>query len=292
MHLLIPLACAFLYVVAAMMLKRASALGVGVWRITFLANWAMGLVFLPWWALQAGPSGHDWFDYWQPAANALLFLSGQIFIFLALQEGDVSVTTPVMGSKVLMVALLSHVLRAGEVPWQWWTGAGLSTTAVILLHFGEPHAQRARVGRTVLLATMSALSFSLCDVVLQKWVGEWGAARYLPPMFLFSAIYSLAFIPLFRAPLWALDRRAWSWAGGGAVMLAINNAGIALSIGLWREATSVNIMFSFRGLLSVALVWAIGHWFANEERHMESRVLRARLAGAACMLAAIILVLV
>ena len=46
-HLIIPLACAVLYVVAALMLKRASALGVGVWRIGFLANWVMILFFLP-----------------------------------------------------------------------------------------------------------------------------------------------------------------------------------------------------------------------------------------------------
>lgn len=290
--LLIPLVCAVLYVVAAMMLKRASALGVGVWRITFLANWAMGLVFLPWWLAQAGDSGHAWVDYWQPAVNALLFLSGQVFIFLALSVGDVSVTTPVMGTKVLMVALLSHVLQAGAVPWQWWTGAALSTVAVVLLHFGEPHGQRARVGRTVVLAGLSAVSFSLCDVVLQKWVGNWGAAHFLPPMFLFSALYSLGFVPLFRAPLRSMDRQAWAWAGGGALLLAVNNAGIALAIAVWREATSVNILFSVRGLVSVGLVWAIGHWFANEERHLASRVFRARLAGAACLLAAIILVLI
>jgi drug/metabolite transporter (DMT)-like permease len=290
--LLIPLVCAVLYVVAAMMLKRASALGVGVWRITFLANWAMGLVFLPWWLAQSGGSGHAWIDYWQPAVNALLFLSGQVFIFLALSGGDVSVTTPVMGTKVLMVALLSHLLQAGAVPWQWWTGAVLSTVAVVLLHFGEPHGQRARVGRTVGLALASALSFGLCDVVLQKWVVGWGAGRYLPPMFLFSALYSLVFIPLFRAPLRSLDRRALGWVGGGAALLAVNNAGIAFSIAVWREATSVNILFSVRGLVSVGLVWAIGHWFANEEKHLAPRVFRARLAGAGCLLAAIIFVLV
>ncbi|MES1194405.1 MAG: DMT family transporter, partial [Opitutus sp.] len=201
LHLLIPLACAFIYVVAALMLKRASGLGVGVWRIGFLANWVMFLFFLPWWLSQSGASGHGWTDYWQPAVSGLLFLGGQMFIFLALQEGDVSVTTPVMGTKVILVALLSHLLRAGEVPWQWWTGAVLSTSAVAMLHLGEPLGQRSRMGRTVLLAGMSALSFSLGDVLLQKWVVGWGSARYLPPMFLFTALYTFAFVPFFRAPL-------------------------------------------------------------------------------------------
>ena len=290
--LLIPLACAFIYVVAALMLKRASTLGVGVWRIGFLANWVMFLFILPWWLFQPGDSGHAWVDYWQPAVSGLLFLGGQMFLFLALQGGDVSVTTPVMGTKVLLVALLSHMLRAGDVPWQWWTGAALSTAAVALLHFGEPHGRRSQVGRTVLLAGMSALSFSLSDVLLQKWVVAWGSGHYLPPMLMFTALYTFAFVPFFRAPLWALDRRAWLWTAGGALLLAINNVGIALSIAIWRAATSVNILYSLRGLISVALVWAIGHWFSSEEQHLSPRVFSFRLVGAALMLAAIVLVLV
>jgi hypothetical protein len=212
-------------------------------------------------------------------------------IFLALQGGDVSVTTPVMGTKVILVALLSHLLRAGDVPWQGWAGATLSAAAVALLHFGEPHGQRSRVGRTVLLAGLSALSFSLSDVLLQKWAVGWGSAHYLPPMFLFTALYTFAFVPFFRAPLWALDRRAWLWTGGGALVLAVNNIGIALSIAVWRTATAVNILYSVRGLLSVALVWLIGHWFSNEEQRLTPRVFRFRLVGAALMLTAIVLVL-
>ena len=292
LYLLIPFACAFTYVVSALMLKRANMLGVGAWRISFVANWALFLVFLPWWLVQPGSSGHVWFEYWQPAVNALLFLGGQVFIFFALQEGDVSVTTPVMGAKVLIVALLSHLLRAGDVPWQWWAGAVLSTAAIALLHFGEHPLWRAHVGRTVALAGMSALSFSLCDVVLQKWVVAWGSGAYLPPMFFFSALYTFAFVPLFRGPLRTLDRRTWWWVGGGAAILAVTNAGISLAIAAWRTATIVNIIYSIRGLVSVVLVWAVGHWFASEEHHLTSRVFRARLIGAACMLGAIVLVLI
>ncbi len=273
------------------MLKRASALGVGVWRIGFLTNWVMFLFFLPWWLVQSGDGGHIWTDYWQPAISGLLFLGGQMFLFFALQCGDVSVTTPVMGTKVIMVALLSHWLKAGEVPWQWWTGAVLSAAAVALLHLGEPPARRAQLGRTVLLAGLCALTFSLSDVLLQKWVGAWGVGRYLPAMFFFTALYTFAFVPFFRAPLWALDRRAWRWTAGGALLLALNNGGIVVAIAVWRAATAVNILYSVRGLVSVALVWAIGHWFSSEEQHLTPRVFRFRLVGAALMLAAIVLVL-
>lgn len=289
---IIPAACAFTYVVSALMLKRASTLGVGVWRIGFLANWVMFFVFLPLGLLAPGAPGPGWSALWQPALNAVFFLGGQMAIFIALQKGDVSVTTPVMGTKVLLVALLSLLLRAGEVPWSWWAGAVLSTSAVALLHFGEPHESRERVARAVFWAGLSALSFSLCDVLVQKWVPAWGSGRYLMWMFFFNALYTFAFVPFFRAPLSALDTAAWRWTAAGALLLALNNAGIALAIAVSRAAAAVNIIYSVRGLVSVGLVWAVGHWFHNQERHLAPRVFRFRLVGAGLMLAAIVLVLV
>lgn len=290
-HLLIPLACAFVYVLAALTIKRAGAFGVGVWRTSFVANWIMFLVFLPWWFAQGGTL-RPLADYWQPAVTALCFLGGQIFIFLALAKGDVSVTTPVMGTKVIMVALFSSLLRVGEVPLKWWIGAALSAGAVALLHAGERHGKSRHVGPAVALATASALSYGLGDVLMQKWVPGWGTASYFPAMFFLVGVYSFAFVPFFSAPLSALKGDAWRWVSLGGVLLALNNAGVVLTLGIWGGATAVNIVYSARGLLSVVLVWAIGHWFANEEQHLEPRVLRFRLIGAGLMIAAIALVLV
>ena len=288
--MLIPLTCAFLYVVAALMLKRASALGVGVWRIGFLANWVMFLSYLPWWLAQPGESGQAWMDYWQPAVTAGLFFGGQALTFLALSRGDVSVITPVMGTKVILVALFSSLLRVGEVPLQWWLGAALSTAAIALLHLGV-ESRRRNVGRTVLLVFGSATAFSLGDVLLQKWVPAWGMGNYFPPMFLIVGLLSCGLIPFFSAPLSALPAAAWRWVVPGALLLAVNNAGVVLAVVLVGSATAVNIIYSVRGLFSVLLVWLIGHWFANDEKHLGGRVLRLRFVGAALMVAAIVLVL-
>lgn len=291
LHLLIPLVCALLYVLAALTIKRAAAFGVGVWRTSFVANWIMFAVFLPWWFWQGGTL-RPLADYWQPAVTALCFLGGQVFIFLALSKGDVSVTTPVMGTKVIMVALFSSLLRVGDVPLKWWFGAALSAGAVALLHAGEKHGQRRHVGTAVALATASALSYGLGDVLMQKWVPAWGTASYFPAMFFLVGVYSFAFVPFFSAPLSALNGEAWRWVSVGGVLLALNNAGIVLTLGIWGGATAVNIVYSARGLFSVVAVWAIGHWFANTEQHLAPGVLRFRFIGAALMIGAIALVLV
>ncbi len=289
--LLIPLACAFTYVVAALIFKRAAELGVGVWRTAFVANWMVCLVFAPFWWV-AGEPLRPWVEYWQPAATALLFLAGQAFIFLALKRGDVSVTTPVMGTKVIIVALLTSMLRAGDVPLRWWIGAALSAAAVLLLHLGERSSANRQVRPTMMFAFLSAASYGLSDVLIQKWMSRWTLGEFLPAMFAFVGLYSFALIPFFSAPLRAMSGQAWRWVGAGSVLMALNNAGIVFAIGRWGEATAVNIIYSVRGLVSVALVWAIGHWFQNQEQQLGTKVLRARMVGAGLMLAAIVLALV
>ena len=288
-YLFIPLTCGLLYVVSMLALKRAGDFGVGVWRTTFIANWASALIFLPLWFWH-GPAPVPLVMYWQPAVVAVIFLLGQMFMFLAITRGDVSVAAPVMGVKVILVALLSRLLGVGEVPLAWWLGAGLSTVGVALLNFGGGGAHR-RVGGTVALTAISAALYSMSDVLVQKWAPAWGTGNFFPPMFLLVGIYSFGLLAFARGGLRGIQPGAWRWVGLGAGCNALTNGGIALTLGIWGNATAVNIVYSARGLFSVVLVWWVGHWFTNVERHAGRGVLLARLAGALAMLAAIGLVL-
>lgn len=284
-YLLIPLACGVLYVLSMLCLKRANELGVGVWRTTFLANWATALVFLPWW-WHAGWAPVPISFYWQPAICGLLFLTGQVLIFLAITRGDVSVATPVMGVKVILVALFSSLLLAEGVPFKWWIGAALSTSAIGLLNIGGGAAHR-RVRETVLLTAASAVVYALDDVLIQRWAPAWGPLNFLPPMFGLMGLYSFALLGFARGGLRGISGAAWRWVLPGVGCNALTNGGIVLAIGLWGKATAVNIVYSWRGLVSVLVIWLAGHWFANTERHAGRAVLLARLAGATAMLAAI-----
>lgn len=286
-HLLFPLASSIGYVFAMLAFKRSGNWGVGVWRTAFVSNIAIGFAFAPFWLL----GGHDQplTLLWQPLLVALLFLSGQIFSFLSLHYGDVSVGTPVMGLKIILVALGSALLLPDPVPLKWWIAAALSTFAIILLSRGESRPRHA-VGRTVLSAALAAASFALFDVLIQKWSPAWGVGRFLPLTCGAVALLSFGFIPLFTAPLRAIPRPAWRWLGGGSLLLALQSALFVYSVGAFGDATAMNIVYSSRGLWSVAAVWLIGHWFANEEQTLSPAILRSRLIGAALMLAAISLI--
>lgn len=286
-HLFFPLASSFGYVVAVLLIKRSADWGVGVWRTTFVANMGMGTVFASLWGLGGEVLPLDL--WWQPLVGGLLFLSGQVFTFLALHYGDVSVATPVLGLKIVFVALCSVLMLPEAVPLLWWIAAALSTGAIFLLSRGDSRPKHA-VGRTVITAALAAASFAMSDVLVQKWAPAWGAGRFLPLMFGAVAVLSAGLIPFFSAPLRTVPRVAWGWLVAGSVLLAIQAASMAYALGVFGDATAVNIVYAVRGLWSVAAVWLIGHWFANEEQRLAPAVLRCRLAGAGLMLAAISLV--
>jgi drug/metabolite transporter (DMT)-like permease len=288
LHLLFPLASSLGYVAAVLLLKRSAAFGIGLWRTTFVANATSGLLFGPLWAL--GGTVPSSGQLWQPAFTALLFFAGQICTFLAIR-GEVSVATPVLGLKIILVAFFSTWLLAARVPLVWWLAALLSTVAIAMLHHGQRSSGQP-VGLTIVTAASAATAFALSDVVVQKWTPHWGPGRFLPIMFWLLAAYSLVLVPLFREPLRSIPAAGWRWLVPGSVLLALQGASMSYVIGVFGDATAVNIVYASRGLWSVLAVWLIGHWFKNDEQQLGSKVLRGRLVGALLMLAAIGLVLV
>jgi hypothetical protein len=139
---------------------------------------------------------------------------------------------------------------------------------------------------------VGAVCFAIFDVLVQKWGPAWGAPRLLPCIFWINALLSCGLVFRFSAPLTAIPKAGWAWLSGGSVLLGTQSIIFVSTVAVYGKATSANIVYASRGLLSVALVWLVGHWFANQEQHLGAAVLRWRLAGALLMMSAIVLVVV
>jgi drug/metabolite transporter (DMT)-like permease len=287
-HLLFPLGSAVLYALGALAIKRSNQFGIGLWRISFLANWAMAFCMAPVWLLGGKIPPGLW---WQPLVVGFFFFTAQTFMFLALTKGDVTVATPIMGTKVLMVATFSIIVLPGPVPLSWWIAAILSTAGVYFLSRGDAAIRRGALS-AALFAVGAATFFALNDVFVQKWAPAWGIGRFLPIMFAGVALMSFAFVPLFHAPLRQIPRQGRMWVAAGAIVLGIQAVGILFAIGRFGDATAVNIVYSVRGMLSVVFVWLAGHWFLNEESKLGRRILVQRFIGSALMVSAVALVVV
>ncbi len=289
-QLIVPLISAAVYGVAAIFLKRATAIGgAGAWRVAFVTNLVQALLFAPLWFVHSGP--FTWQYLGESALAGSAFFVGQVFAFLALSRGDVSVATPVLGTKVIFVALLTVVLAHQSIPGVWWLAAALAAAATALMGGGKTSRADGSFTRSLIYGFSAALAFSTTDVLTQMWAKGWGPAHFAPAMFLTVAVLSFALIPLFPAPLRELPAEAWRWLIPGAVLVSTQAAGIAYSIMNFGKATQVNILYSSRGVWSVVIVWSIGHWFGNEERGRGHGVMARRLCGSLMLLCAILLVI-
>ena len=285
--LLLPLASALLYVIGALLMRRAADYGVGFWRTTFVANLICAAVFAPLLVL----GGNFYLELlWQPAVVALLFVAGSVLNFISLDRGDVSIATPVLGIKIILVAVLSMLIVGQHLPLKLWIAAALSTTAVALLNRTRA-THHHHVTSTILAAGASASCFALFDVLVQKWSPAWGLGRFPPLMLGFVAVYAVGLVPRFPAPLKAISGSAWPWLIPGSLIMAVQSLIFVGTVAYFGHATTANVIYSSRGLWSVVVVWVIGHLFHNAEQQLGSGILRWRLIGSAMMLAAIALVL-
>ena len=282
----LPLLSAFGYTFAALMLKRATERGVGPWRVTFLTNWAAAMVFAPWWFTGGEP--FSWANLGHAIVTALLFFGGQILTFLALTRGDVSLTTPVLGTKVLFVALLAVIMGSEPLSGALWLAALLTTVATALLG-SERRVNASSLWPSLLYGFSAAMFFATTDVLMQRWVKDWGFGHFVPVMFMAIAVMSFSLVPFFSGSLAAMPAASFRWAVGGGLTLGLQATGMAYAISVFHEVTTTNILYNTRGIWSVIIVWVIGHWFGNTEREHGSRVMLRRLAGAGLLLGAVFL---
>lgn len=286
MSSVLPLVAAVIYAAGALLVKRAADLGVGVWRTAFVANVVGGVLYQPLWLLGGTLHADVW---WQPVIAGGCFFVGQWFTFMAIDRGDVSVATPVLGLKIIFVAVLVTLLVGERLGWQVWTAAILATVALALLNRRATAGPHHHTGRTIFFATLAAAAFAVFDALVQMWSPPWGTGRFVPILMAVAAALSIGFIPAFRAPLSALPRPAWRWLLAGSATLALQSMLFVCTVAQWGEATRANVLYSSRGLWSVALVWSAGHWFRNREQQLERAVLTSRFFGAAMILSAIVL---
>ena len=285
--LVIPLLSALGYAFAALMLKRATEGGTGPWRVSFLTNWVQATIFsLLWFIPTEHPATATHVTH--AVISGSVFFVGQVFTFLALSRGDVSVATPVLGSKVIFVALFTVLLGAAAVTPAMWAAVALTALATALLG-ASGRVKRDALFRSLLYGFSAAAAFAFTDVLQQQWGKAWGFTHYAATMFLTVAVLSFGLVPFFRESLRALPAATWRWGLAGGALLAVQALGIAWCI-VNIGATTTNVLYNSRGIWSVILVWSVGHWFGNAERAQGGAVMLRRLAGSALLLAAIALI--
>lgn len=289
LYILLPLIAAFVYTIAAMLFKKVLDHGANLWYINFLSNIITCLFMLPVYFLghrTAGP-----IPYLPALVISVFFIAGQAFSLFALKCGDVSVATPLLGTKVLMVALFTIILLKIPVPLLWWVASFLAVVALLLLR-GKDDKSKKSFLPTVIFSLLCALGFALSDIYIQKWAPVYGPDRLVFIVFIMIAVLSFGFIPLLRKTKLLFEFPVSFWLALSIICIALQSVLVAIALSRFGNATAVNIAFSSRGMWSVLLIWLFGSLIGNNEHMLGRKIFWQRLAGSACILLAIILVMV
>jgi drug/metabolite transporter (DMT)-like permease len=292
LHLLFPLLSSLLYVAAALSLKRATETRAGVWRTTFVMNVVAAICFAALLPLAPGPAGPR--PPWQPLTLAALFVAGQALTMLALNRGDVSVATPVIGLKVVFVTFFVALVVGDRMLVDYWLSAGMSALGIALLNFGGGggRARHHHVLLTALTSLAAAACYAMFDTLVRKWSPSWGVGRLLPSAMSMAAVLSLGLWPLFEGRLRDLPRASRGPVLSGSIFMGLQAVSLVATLGLYPDTTRINVVYNSRGLWSVLAVWLVGHWWDNTERHAGRAALLWRMAGAGLMLGAIVVAVI
>lgn len=289
-YLILPFFCSLVYAIGALFLKRSMELGQSPRLALVTSNLGLAAFSLPllFWA-ETPPAGLPvWIWLSAPACSVLFFL-GQIGTFRALSGGDVSVATPILGTKVILTALMGAVLLPGGVPPRLWVGALLGTGGIALVGL-QPGVRRGKALLAVGWGLLAAAVFSLTDVLVARAAGQLGFCLFGPGMMVGMAMLSVLVVSPWNGAIVTGGKGA-GWMVGGAALLGLQGAFLYASIALSADPVGVNIVYAVRGLWTVFLVAWIGKWLGNREAGLPGSVLFLRGLGAALLLGAVWVVL-
>lgn len=289
-HLIFPLFSSFAFVFGITLAKQAIGKGASPWTAVFFGNVWLA-IFCSGSAVARGEIVGS--DAW-PAATGVgcLFLLGQVLTYLAFQRGDVSVATPVLGLKVLMVALLTSFIAGEAVGVRIWIAAALASVGIGLVQASGGNSEPRNRWLTIGLASAAALSLSTFDVCLQKAGGTWNASQFLPAVFLAALIVSFGLLPWVDRPKKLKERNAFGWMLAGTCLMGLQSLSISYGLAKYGEAAQMNIVYALRGLWGVLLAWMLSKWLQTNEGSLPRRTMIQRLIGAIILVAAVIVALV
>lgn len=285
MYLLLPFVAAVAFAAGSLAFKRAFQEGASLAHALVVNNIALGIAFLPLMALDPRPVAWDLAHL--PALTALAFVTGHLLNVAALRTGDVTVATPLLGAKVVFVALIGWLAFGWPVTRHQILAAALTTSGVLVMGLADLRRGR-HTWPTIGLSLGCAAAFALTDVLIQLWASRLGVFNFLSLLFATLALLSAALLPVFGRTSLRASAAAWKWAGTATALSAIQALIITWTIGHWRDAAGVNVVYGTRGLCSLALVWWLGNWVGNTERTTAGpRILALRLVGTLLILGAV-----
>lgn len=277
-----PLSAALLYSVSTYLLRRAALAGTSYRMQLIWTGVGIGLTGVPVLLIVGFPLAAAWIPALVAGAS---FGAGQFLTVVAVNKGDASIQTPLMGTKVIWVIVVGMVLFGQVSPGRTWLAALLAAAAVFAVGFTRSARSHASSG-AIAAALGASASFAVFDSMVAS--GRYGG--------LLSGFFAMSVMSAggFTAGVAALTTRrdevretASPVLVAATILLSLQ---FALQVGViaaFGQAPEANILYATRGLWSVALAWLI----AQNDVRPPRTVFVQRMVGAALLIVAVVLIL-
>ena len=227
---------------------------------------------------------------WPLVGSAYFYLAAQLGLFRVLRCQESSRIAPLLGMKVLVLALLSVAFLHQRLGAFQWTAVGMCVAAAWLLN----EAGGRIPWPSLLTLLLTIVGYCLSDINITILVGRVASAGPLAPVTAACMSYVLcavAVLPFaFRRD--ACSRRVWGAAAPHALAWFSAMCLLYACFGLIGVVFG-NIVQSTRGMMSIALGWAVAHaGMVQIESHAPRAVFWRRMAGALLMTTAIAVYLI
>jgi drug/metabolite transporter (DMT)-like permease len=284
-HLIFPLLAAILFAVASLFFKQGYTRGATALQTFHWSNLVGLVVFLPLWI---GGDPIALADLWHPALVSLLILMAGGLMFASIAVADVSLATPLMGTKVIFVALAQVMITSEVLTARLWIACVLTALGILLI--GYKDLRNGKGGwRGVVYAIGSALCFGVADVFMQQWAPLYGKFAFLGAVAVLIGIASALVLTQQGWGRIRLPRATLKPVIIGGGVLASQAMMMGYALGFFHDAARVNVVYGSRGLWSLLLVWWLGSRFQNRERESNRDAFRWRVAGTLFVTSAIVL---
>ncbi len=286
-YLCLPLASALLYALASILIKRALKEGATADQAFHISNLLMAITFLPLCLLETREV--QWQLWWRPVVTAAFFFVGNLTTILAIHRSDVSLVTPLMGTKVVFVALAVVYLFGQQVSSGLWIAAGLTAIGIFLMGYSDFRKNARGAIGSICTVLCSAVFFAIHDVLVAYWAVSFGPMMFLSiEMQLLLLLSTLWWViqgrPRLRMP--QLSARFGWW---GCSLIGIQALLLAFALSFFDDATGINVVFSSRGLWAIALVALLGTRLGNDERQTAGDRFAWRVIGSLLVTIAVVL---
>lgn len=286
-YLIFPLSAAICYSSAALFLKAAERRGTSILTLNLVTNGATALAFM---LIFFRPEPGTRLAWGPICALGLSFVLGQLFTLLSFAKGEVSVATPALGTKVLMVAILAHATGLQQVRGSTWIAAVLMVIGLVLL-VGRPKVEGRRTAiYGVTFALAAAFTFAVFDVLVQRFSPLVGFGNFVPPGLTVAFVLSIPLLRVQRGRPHGVPREARKLLAFGTALIVGQALLFIWSIGNYGDAPNMNVVYASRAVWSVLVVSFLSRWLAEVETFADRGAFGRRLGAAAIMTLGVILV--